>query len=137
MAPRNLRHAADRLARASGLSAHEDRRLIRAAYAGILGRDPGDAEVAHWQAHLAEGMTWERFITLMRTAPEFAGGQLKAIAALDGAVEVSLLGGAPVGGIPVRADANRRLYFRPTWDALADNTCDVELWLVQLATITT
>ena len=74
MAPRNLRHAADRLARASGLSAHENRRLIRAAYAGILGRDPGDAEVAHWQAQLAEGMTWERFITLMRTAPEFAGG---------------------------------------------------------------
>ncbi|MCX6410096.1 MAG: FkbM family methyltransferase [Thermoleophilia bacterium] len=102
MAPRNLRHAADRLARASGLSAHEDRRLIRAAYAGILGRDPGDAEVAHWQAQLAEGMTWERFITLMRTAPEFAGGQLKAIAALNGAVEVSLLGGAPVGGMRLR-----------------------------------
>ncbi len=98
----DVRRAADRVARASGLSAHEDRRLIRAAYAGLLGREPGDDEVAHWQRQLADGMTWARFITLMRTAPEFAGGQLKAIAALDGAVEVALVGGAPVGGRRVR-----------------------------------
>ena len=49
----DVRRAADRVARASGLSAHEDRRLIRAAYAGLLGREPGDDEVAHWQAQLA------------------------------------------------------------------------------------
>ena len=97
-----MKRAADRVARASGLAAHEDRRLIRAAYAGILGREPNADEVAHWQAEIADGMTWERFITLMRTAPEFAGGQLKAIAALDGAVEVALVGGAPVGGRPIR-----------------------------------
>ncbi len=74
----------------------------------MLGREPGQAEVAHWQAELADGMTWERFLTLMRTAPEFAGGQLKAIAALDGAVEVALVGGAPVGGraLRFRAAAN-------------------------------
>ncbi len=97
-----MRRAADRVARVTGLSAHEDRRLIRAAYAGMLGREPGQAEVAHWQAELADGMTWERFLTLMRTAPEFTGGQLKAIAALDGAVEVALVGGAPVGGRALR-----------------------------------
>lgn len=102
MAPRDWRRAGARVARASGLAAAEDRRLIRAAYAGLLGREPGDDEVAHWQAELAAGMTWARFITLMRTAPEFAGGQIKAIAALDGTVEVALVGGAPVGGRPVR-----------------------------------
>lgn len=97
-----MRRAGERVARVSGLSAAEDRRLIRAAYAGLLGREPSEPEVAHWQAQLADGMTWARFVTLIRTAPEFAGGQLKAIAALDGAVEVALVGGAPVGGRPVR-----------------------------------
>ena len=98
----DVKRAADRVSRASGLAAHEDRRLIRAVYAGLLGREADEDEVAHWQAEIASGMTWERFITLVRTAPEFAGGQIKAVAALDGIVDVALVGGAPVGGRSVR-----------------------------------
>lgn len=33
--------------------------------------------------------------------------------------------------IPIRADSANKIYFRPGFDAGADNTCTVELWLQQ------
>lgn len=102
MAPKPLGRAADRIARATGMSARENRRVIRAAYAALLGREAADGEVAHWASRMATGMTWGRFLTLMRNSEEFQKGPAQALAALDGEVHLSLVGGRQVGGRVLR-----------------------------------
>lgn len=106
MVRRALASSADWLARRSGVTARDERRLVRAAYAALLNRDPSDDEVAHWSGRLAEGMPWARFLTLLRNSPEAAGAGAAAFSRLDGVVEISLLADDPIPGAPLRFRAS-------------------------------
>lgn len=106
MLRRVLAPAADWIARRSGVTARDERRLVRAAYAAILNRDPTDDEVAHWSGRLGEGMPWARFLTLLRNSPEAAEAGASALARLDGTVEISLLADDPIPGTPLRFRAS-------------------------------
>ena len=106
MLRRVLAPAADWIARRSGVTARDERRLVRAAYAAVLNRDATDDEVAHWAGRLAEGMPWSRFLTLLRNSPEAADAGASALARLDGTVEISLLVDEPIPGAPLRFSAS-------------------------------
>ena len=42
--------------RATGLAGWEDRRMILAAYAALLGREPSEQEISHWADRMTNGM---------------------------------------------------------------------------------
>ncbi|MBM3664175.1 MAG: FkbM family methyltransferase [Actinobacteria bacterium] len=106
MLRRVLAPAADWIARRSGVTARDERRLVRAAYAAILNRDPTDDEVAHWAGRLGEGTPWARFLTLLRNSPEAAEAGASALTRLDGTVEISLVADDPIPGAPLRFRAS-------------------------------
>lgn len=106
MLRRALAPAADWIARRSGITARDERQLVRAAYAAILNRDPSDDEVRHWAGRLGEGMPWSRFLTLLRNSPEAAEAGTAALSRLDGVVEISLLSDDPLPGTPLRFRAS-------------------------------
>lgn len=106
MLRRALAPAADWIARRSGVTARDERRLVRAAYAAILTRDPSDDELAHWTGRLDEGMPWARFLTLLRNSPEAAEAGASALARLDAELEISLLADQPIAGAPLRFRAS-------------------------------
>ncbi|MFM9019060.1 MAG: FkbM family methyltransferase [Actinomycetota bacterium] len=106
MPRRALASTADWIARRSGLTSRDERRLVRAAYAAILNRDPSDDEVAHWTGRLREGMPWARFLTLLRNSPEAAEAGTSALSRLDGVIEVSLLVDDPLPDNPLRFSAS-------------------------------
>lgn len=101
-----IRSFADWAARRSGLAARDDRRLVRAAYAALLNRDPSPDELAHWCDRLAGGMTAARFLTLVRNSAEATAQGTASLAALDGLVEVTIAGHADLPGAPLRFQAD-------------------------------
>lgn len=101
-----IRSFADWAARRSGLAARDDRRLVRAAYAALLNRDPSPDELAHWCDRLAGGMTAARFLTLVRNSAEATAQGTASPAALDGLVEVTIAGHADLPGAPLRFQAD-------------------------------
>ncbi len=76
--------------------------MILAAYAALLGREPSEQEISHWAGRMTDGMTWPRFLTLMRNAPEFTGSSLGHLAELSGEVELDLVGGDEINGDALR-----------------------------------